>query len=169
MTGDMSQSFTISSTLAARHKAALEHLLYFNVNQERMRLGIQRSIASYGVPEILEKDGTLGIRVGCTEDVQTLFAISEHGYPLGVAVFVRPASERVVVLHLGVLPRLRSTFDINTEVLLELVYELCRVAKQTRGTGRIEVVYSQRQATASSAVKHTPLEHPQLNQLRAGP
>jgi hypothetical protein len=140
----MGETFTICSTLAARQRAALEHLLYFNVNQERMRLGIQKSIDSYGVPEILENNGTLSIRVGSVEGVQTLFAVSEYGHPMGVAIFVRSGPERVIVLHLGVLPRLRSKPDVNAQVLLELVHEVHCAAKRMDGVDRVEVVYSQR-------------------------
>src|SRR5665213_2093758 len=138
----MGESFKICSTLPTRQKAALEHLLYFNVNQERMRPAIQKSIDSYGVPEILDKNGTLSIRVGSIQEVQTLFAVSEYGHPMGVAIFVRSDPERVVVLHLGVLPRLRSNSDVNAQVLLELVHEIHNAAKQMKGVDRVEVVYS---------------------------
>src|ERR1700729_4081334 len=113
----LSGSIGITSKLAADQRTALEQLLFFNVNQHRVRLGIQQSIETYGVPEIYEQDGGLRVRVGDIDGVQTLFAVSEVGRPLGVAVFVRLAHERFVVLHLGVEPRLRSTMDVNTPVL----------------------------------------------------
>ena len=53
----------------------------FNVNQHRVRLGIQQSIDTYGVPEIYEQDGGLRVRVGDIAGVQTLFAISDDGRP----------------------------------------------------------------------------------------
>jgi hypothetical protein len=40
--------------LAAEQRPALEQLLFFNINQHRVRLGIQQSIETYGVPEIHE-------------------------------------------------------------------------------------------------------------------
>jgi hypothetical protein len=138
----MGQTFTLAPTVAANQRAALEHLLYFNVNQERVRLGIQKSIERYGVPEILEKEGRLSVRVGTTEGTQTVFAVSEFGHPLGVAVFTRLPPGRVVVLHVGVLPRLRSTSEVNAQVLLELIHEVQRVARAVEGVDRIEVVYS---------------------------
>jgi hypothetical protein len=124
----------------------LEHLLFFNVNQHRVRLGIQQSIETYGVPEIFEHEGGLRVRVGDIEGVQTLFAVSNTGRPLGVAVFVRLAHERFVVLHLGVEPRLNSTVDVNTPVLLKLMYEIRRAARRTCGVDRIELVYKERHA-----------------------
>src|SRR5271156_1271504 len=84
----------ITSKLAAEFRPALEQLLFFNINQHRVRLGIQQSIDTYGVPEIYEQEGGLRIRVGDIEGVQTLFAVSADGRPVGVAVFVRLAHER---------------------------------------------------------------------------
>lgn len=140
----MSDSIGITSKLAVEQRAALEHLLFFNVNQHRVRLGIQQSIETYGVPEIYEQDGGLRVRVGDIDGVQTLFAVSDSGRPLGVAVFVRLAHERFVVLHLGVEPRLRSTMDVNTPVLLKLMHEIRSTARRTRGVDRIELVYKER-------------------------
>jgi len=104
--GSLGASIGITSKLAAEQRPALEQLLFFNVNQYRVRVGIQQSIDTYGVPEIYERDGALRVRVGDIAGVQTLFAISEVGKPLGVAVFVRSAHERFAVLHLGVDPKL---------------------------------------------------------------
>ena len=111
-----------------------------------MRVGIQQSIETYGVPEIYEHEGGLRIRVGDIEGVQTLFAVSDAGRPLGVAVFVRWAPERFVVLHLGVEPRLSATPEINTRVLLKLMHEIRGAARRTRGVDRIELVYKDRHA-----------------------
>ena len=68
------------------------------------------------------------------------------GRPLGVAVFVRLARERFVVLHLGVAPRLSAAPEINTRVLLKLMHEIRGAARRTRGVDRIELVYKDRHA-----------------------
>ncbi len=148
----LSDPIGITSKLAAGQRAALEHLLFFNVNQHRVRLGIQQSIQIYGVPEIEEEDGYLRIRVGDMQGVQTLFAVTDEGRPLGVAVFVRLAEQRFVVLHLGVEPRLRSSADVNTAVLIKLMHQIRSAARRTRGVERIELVYRQRHAAARSNV-----------------
>jgi hypothetical protein len=137
----LSGSIGITSKLAADQRTALEQLLFFNVNQHRVRVGIQQSIETYGVPEIYEHDGGLRVRVGDIAGVQTLFAISEFGRPLGVAVFVRSAHERFAVLHLGIEPRLSLTPEANTRVLLKLMHEIRSAARRTRGVERIELVY----------------------------
>jgi hypothetical protein len=142
----LSGSIGITSKLPVDQRTALEQLLFFNVNQHRVRLGIQQSIETYGVPEIYEHDGGLRVRVGDIAGVQTLFAVSDLGRPLGVAVFVRSAHERFAVLHLGLEPRLGLTPDLNTRVLLKLMHEIRSAARRTRGVERIELVYKDRHA-----------------------
>jgi hypothetical protein len=137
-------SIDITSKLAVEQRAALEQLLFFNVNQHRVRTGIQQSIDTYGVPEIYEQDGGLRVRVGDIAGVQTLFAITELGRPIGVAVFVRSAHERFAVLHLGVDPKLSLTADLNTRVLIKLMHEIRSTARRTRGVGCIDLVYKVR-------------------------
>jgi len=142
----LSGSIGITSKLPVDQRAALEQLLFFNVNQHRVRVGIQQSIETYGVPEIFEQDGGLRIRVGDINNVQTLFAISHFGTPVGVAVYVCLAHERFVVLHVVVEPRLRSSNEVNTPVLLELMREIRSTARRTPGVERIELGYNHRRA-----------------------
>lgn len=140
----LSESIGIRCKLPLDQRAALEQLLFFNVNQHRVRLGIQESIETYGVPEIHEHDGGLSIRVGDIEGVQSLFAVSGAGRPLGVAVFVRLARERFVVLHLGVQQPYTVASELNTRVLLKLMHEIRSAARRTHGVDRIELVYKHR-------------------------
>ena len=142
----LSSSIEITSKLPVDQRAALEQLLFFNVNQHRVRHGIEQSIETYGVPEIYEQDGGLRVRVGDIAGVQTLFAVSDEGRPVGVAVFVRSAHERFAVLHLGVDPRLSLTADLSTRVLLKLMHEIRSTARRTRGVDCIELVYKVRHA-----------------------
>jgi hypothetical protein len=140
----LSESIDITSNVAAQHRTALEELIFFNANQHRMRRGIQHSIETYGVPEICEHDGSLSIRVGDIRGVQTLFAVSETGRPLGVAVFVQLPSERIVVLHLVVDTRLRSSAEVNIPVLRKLMHEIRAAARHADGLYRIELMYKPR-------------------------
>ena len=142
----LNESIGIQCKLPLDQRAALEQLLFFNVNQHRVRLGIQQSIEIYGVPEIHEHDGGLSVRVGDIEGVQSLFAVSDAGRPLGVAVFVRLARERFVVLHLGVQQPYTVTPDLNTRVLMKLMHEIRSAARRTHGVDRIELVYKHRHA-----------------------
>ena len=137
-------SFSISPTLGCEQRSALEHMFFFNANQHRVLTGIRDSIALYGVPEIIEQRDGLQIRVGSLQNVQTLFAVSELGSPLGVAVFAHFPQDRFVILHLVVAPRLRSSGDPNTPVLLELMREIRATARNLQGIERLEMVYDAR-------------------------
>lgn len=149
----LSDSIGITSQLAVAHRATLEALIFFNANQHRVRSGIQKSIEIYGVPEIYEQDGLLGIRVGNVMELQTLFAVSTSGRPLGVAVFVRLPHERYVVLHLVVEPRSRSPMETNTPVLLRLMHAIRSAARRTRARYCIELVYKPRLTEQRHAVR----------------
>ena len=143
----LSESIGLQNSLPLDQRVALEQLLFFNSNQHRVRVGIQQSIETYGVPEIHEHDGALSVRVGDIAGVQTIFAVSDTGRPIGVAVFVRLASDRFVVLHLGVQPRTAATAEMNTRVLLKLMHGIRRgAARRTQGVERIELVYKNRHA-----------------------
>ena len=146
----MRDTIDVTSRLPVNQRAALEHLVFFNVNQHRVRVGIQQSIEAYGTPEIVEQDGWLRIRVGDL-DGQTLFAVSAAGRPLGVAIFARLARERFVVIHVGVEPRLQASIDANPTVLLRLMHEIRAAARRTRGVDRIEVLYKERPAMRSNS------------------
>ena len=146
----MRDTIDVTSRLPVNQRAALEQLVFFNVNQHRVRVGIQQSIEAYGTPEIVEQDGWLRIRVGDL-DGQTLFAVSAAGRPLGVAIFARLARERFVVIHLGVEPRLQASIDANPTVLLRLMHEIRAAARRTRGVDRIEVLYKERPAMRSNS------------------
>ena len=142
----MSVSIDITSKLAIEQRAALEQLLFFNVNQHRVRMGILQSIDTYGVPEIHEHQGSLRVRVGEVTGVQNLFAVSAAARLLGVAVFVRSAHERFAVLHVGVETRHFAAPDLSTRVLLKLMHEIRGAARRTQGVERIDLVYKDHHA-----------------------
>jgi hypothetical protein len=139
-------SIDIRSKLAVEQRAALEQLLFFNINQHRVRMGIQQSIDTYGVPEIHEHEGSLRVRVGEIVGVQNLFALSAAGRLLGVAVFVRSAHERFAVLHLGVDSPRYATPDLSLRILLKLMHEIRSAARRTQGVERIDLVYKDHHA-----------------------
>jgi hypothetical protein len=151
--GSLGSAIEITSRLPAAQRSALEQLLFFNANQHRVRLGIQQSIDTYGVPELYEQDGGLRVRVGDISGVQTLFALTDDGRPIGVAVFVRAAHERFAVLHLGVATNFGWDPAISTRVLLKLMHEIRSTARRTRGVACIELVYKDSHAVRLHALR----------------
>jgi hypothetical protein len=151
--GSLGSAIEITSRLPAAQRPALEQLLFFNANQHRVRLGIQQSIDTYGVPELYEQDGGLRVRVGDISGVQTLFALTDDGRPIGVAVFVRAAHERFAVLHLGVATNFGWDPAVSTRVLLKLMHEIRSTARRTRGVACIELVYKDSHAVRLHALR----------------
>jgi hypothetical protein len=140
----LSEAIGITGKLPLEQRDALEQLLFFNHNQHRVRSGIEESIEAYGVPEICECPGGLTVRVGDLEGVQTLFAVSERGRPIGAAIFARLGDNRFVVMHLGVEAPTQAQPDRNRRVLLKLLHEIRGAARRTRGVEEIELVYRRR-------------------------
>jgi hypothetical protein len=148
----LNEPIAITSILKSEHRPALEQLLFFNVNQHRVRPGIQHAIETYGVPEIADREGLLRIRVGDIDGVQSLFAVSETGSPIGVALFMRLARDRFVVLHLGVAADSAAAGPASGgRVLLRLMHEIRAAARRTRGVERIELVYKERHPARANA------------------
>jgi hypothetical protein len=143
----------ITSRLGLDQRVALEQLVFFNANQHRVRLGIEHSIATYGVPEIYASGDSLRIRIGGQAGVQSLFAVTPDGRPVGVAVFLRAARDRFVVLHLGVEPRAADGVESNAPVLLKLMHEIRGAARRTRGVDTIELVYKDRGAARHATAR----------------
>jgi hypothetical protein len=143
---------SITSKLGVEQRKALEQLLFFNVNQHRVRHGIEHSIDTYGVPEIYEHEGGLRIRVGDTDGVQSLFAVSATGRPSASRCSCGSSRTASSILHLVVEPRDEFGELSNTPVLLKLMHEIRGAARRTRGVDRIELVYKDRRTKLTNGL-----------------
>jgi len=151
----MTHRITITSRLPASMRDELEALLFFNMRQHRMRDEIEQTIERYGLPEIVERDGALRVRVAGRVEVQSLFAVhEEHGRtrPVGAVIYVRDTLERITVVHIGVADDYAvGGLHAGERVLLRLLQEIRRVARRTSGIRHVELAYTQgrfREATA---------------------
>ena len=82
----------------------LENLLFFNQNQKKVVSGILESIRIYGLPEIVNQNGILRIKIGNLINIQTLFAIDtfNNNELAGVAIYFRKSDEEILLLHLSI-------------------------------------------------------------------
>jgi hypothetical protein len=151
----MAHRITITSRLPAAMRGDLEAMLFFNTRQHRVRDGIEATIERFGLPEIVERDGYLRIRVAGRAEVQSLFAVHEEGErarPVGAVVYVRDTFERITVVHVGVADDYAVGGRHGDErVLLRLLQEIRRVARRTAGIRHVEFAYTRtrlREATA---------------------
>jgi hypothetical protein len=146
----MKGSFEITSRLAAEHRPALEDLLFFNAQQDLVRHRIVETIERYGMPEIFEREGTLRVRLPGATDAQALFALAEQsdraeGSPLaGMALFVREAEERFVIVHIGVTPAYSAGGpQAEGHLFLRLLQAIRAAARRTRGVRHVELLYGE--------------------------
>lgn len=139
----MASTVHLTSRLSPQYRADLENLLFFNSRQHRVLDGIKYSIARYGAPELVEREGSLRVEVPTLPEVQSLFAVrTQDGKPVGVAVFAREAPDRFVVLHVGVLPDSEaSSAEPECRLLLRLLHEVRHAARRVRGVEKVELLY----------------------------
>jgi len=137
----------LSSVLPAAFRPELEQLLFFNPGQERLRKGIQESIARHGVPQIVADQTTLRVQVGELGVVQAVFAIAElpdRASLVGAVLYHRASTEEIVVLHIAVDQHFTAAGNSSdTLLVMRLVDSLRQSARCIKGIRWI-TVYAER-------------------------
>jgi len=148
----MNQPFRITSRLPVQHRPALEELLFFNARQDQLRHRIVETIDRYGMPEVVERDGTLRVRLAGAEQVQSLFAVDAAEAPLGLALFVREDEERFVIVHIGVAPAWSADGpNAHTHLFFHLLQAIRAAARRTRGVRYVDLFYG------AGRMRHIPV------------
>lgn len=140
----MKPAFAITSRLGPEHRSALEQLLFFNTQQELVRHRIVETIERYGMPEVVEREGALRIRLAGATDAQSLFAVGVDApsEPVGVALFVRENEERFVIVHIGVAPDYAAGGPhADALVFFQLLQAIRAAARRTRGVRYVDLLY----------------------------
>ena len=141
----MSRDITFSSALPEQRREELAELMFFNTQQHRVRNDIVHAIERYGMPEIVTTDGSLRFSVGELGLVQSLFALEgtpQTGRLLGVMLYARVTTERLVLLHIGVDPSHASGGEAAERLLaMQLIGQLRTAAKLIVGIDEIEILY----------------------------
>ena len=99
-------NLVFSSRVPSQCRSALEDLLFFNPQQNRVREGIIDSLEEFGQPRLEETADGLSVRVG-NHEAQTLFAYDRERRspePIGVVVFLRTAPADLAIMHVAVHP-----------------------------------------------------------------
>jgi hypothetical protein len=99
------QSLLFSSVLPTAYREELERIVFFNPEQDRVTECLLDSVHRYGVPLIVEEQGSLRFRVPAFGPVQTLYALDQTVRPAslaGVVMYVRESRDTMLVLHLAV-------------------------------------------------------------------
>jgi hypothetical protein len=146
----MGQHINFESHVPTTQRSALEALVFFNSCQDRVADCIASAVEEFGCPEIVADRTRLRLRIGDLPDVQTLFAVEAGtGRPIGVAVYMRPDLEHIIVLHLGILPEFAAGgIRSGEQLLLRLLREVKRSTRRVKGIRRLELYYIRGRASA---------------------
>jgi len=134
-----------SSKLNRKYYEALEELLFFNKKQGFLIRDIERCIEQYGTPGIVADGETLRIGTDSINDVQNLFAFdgeSEDARLIGFILYFRPASEKIVVLHLAVDEDYAFDGKFSDQALtMRLIGKVREIALRIRGVEYLSIAY----------------------------
>lgn len=126
-------------SVPAGARARVESLFYFNPRQGALLAQIREIVEETGSPFIEERDRRIWIDVpgGTT---QCLFACLPPERPIGVALYSRPRSELIRILHLAVERSPGRRFDGGL-VAGAIVDKIRSIAGRINGVQRVQLPY----------------------------
>lgn len=137
-------AFAFSSSLPLEHREEAERILFFNLQQEKMKQGIRAVSKTYGLPKLVVSEDDARLRMATAKglDVQTLF-VSARGVgadrPVGAIVFTREENA-LVALYMAVHEDFSSTGKFAGEkLMIRMLKELESIARRVRGVEVLEL------------------------------
>jgi hypothetical protein len=129
-------AFAFSSSLPLEHREEAERILFFNLQQEKMKDGIRAVSQTYGLPKLVAEDERLHMTTAKGLAVQTLFVtargIGADG-PVGAIVFTREENA-LVALYMAVHEDFSATGKYAGEkLMIKMLKELEGIARRVRG------------------------------------
>jgi hypothetical protein len=139
------QPISFTSVLPVSYRDELERIVFFNPEQARVTAPLVDAVRRYGVPSIVEDEGTLRFRVPAFGRIQSLYALDEAEPPsrlAGVVMFVRESVDTMLLLHLAVHEAyaVGGPFD-QAWVTPRLLAAVRRTCLQTRGLRTLRMLY----------------------------
>lgn len=142
--------FAYTSVLPPTRYEELANLMFFNLQQHRVRDDIVDAIELYGLPEIVTTDRTLRFSVEKLGEVQTLYALegdTATGRLVGALLYARVSDHKVVLLHMSVAAPYASGGPASHRLLpLKMIQRLKRACKTLKGVRELEILYGRRAA-----------------------
>ena len=137
-----SVAFAFSSSLSVELREEAERILFFNLQQEKMKDGIRAVSETYGLPKLVAEGDRLRMTVGSDVSVQTLF-VSVRGRdgdaPVGAIVFTREENA-LVALYMAV----REDFSAvgrraSDKLMIKMLKELEGIARRVKGVNELRL------------------------------
>lgn len=131
-------AFAFSSSLPVEHREEAERILFFNLQQEKMKDGIRAVSKTYGLPKLVAEDDSLHMTVSSGISVQTLF-VTNRGGPVGAIVFTRE-DNALVALYMAVHEDFSATGKYAGEkLMIKMLKELQSIARRVRGVDALHL------------------------------
>lgn len=136
-------AFAFSSTLPLEHRAQAERILFFNLQQEKVKDGIRVVSELYGLPKLVVEDERLHLVVSKAVSVQALFVIarSRDGLedPVGAIVFTRE-DNALIALYMAVHEDFSATGPrSDAKLMIKMLKELEGIARRVRGVDTLKL------------------------------
>lgn len=136
-------AFAFSSTLPLEHRAAAERILFFNLQQEKMKDGIRVVSKVYGLPKLIAEGESLHMTVSKDVPVQTLFVtvrgIGGAAGPVGAIVFTREENA-LIALYMAVHEDFSTAGPHGDEnLMIKMLKELEGIARRVRGVDTLKL------------------------------
>jgi len=135
----------ISSTLPVSYRPELERVVFFNPEQNQVRVPLVASVQRYGVPETVESGMYLRFKVRAFGEVQSLFAFDDgEGIPrlAGVVMFTRESAQSMLIVHIAI--HQDYTYrgvNANAGVTAQLLNAVCELSLRVRGVETLRMLY----------------------------
>ncbi len=138
-------SFVFSSTLPLEQREEAERILFFNLQQEKVKDGIRVVSKAYGLPKlVIDSSGErLHLTVSKDVSVQTLFVTvrgaGRGAGPVGAIVFTRE-DNALVALYMAVHEDFSATGECADEkLMIKMLKELENIARRVRGVDTLKL------------------------------
>ncbi len=134
-----SRAFAFSSSLPLEHRDQAERMLFFNLQQEKMKEGIRAVAKKYGHPKLVEDGERLRLQVTSNVETQTLF-VTTHGLgPVGAIIFTREENA-LVALYMAVHEDFSASGSrAGDKLIVHLLREFESIARRVKGIEQLHL------------------------------
>lgn len=136
-------AFAFCSTLPLEHREEAERILFFNLQQEKVKDGIRVVSEMYGLPKLVVDGERLHLVVSKDVAVQTLFVtVRRRGgveEPVGAIVFTRE-DNALIALYMAVHEDFSATGRrADAKLMIKMLKELEGIARRVRGVDTLKL------------------------------
>ena len=135
--------FELTAKLDCRYRDALEQLLFFNANQQRVHRGAALAVDRYGTPRLSAENDRLWVTFDSGIEAQSLFVVdrTQAESPLLAIIVYTREDDVLVVLFMAVREDYAYRKDAPDKPLFrQLLDNLLEIARRVQGVAAIKLL-----------------------------